>query len=137
MSDYVPKAVRKIVRERARGRCEYCLLHEDDSVFSHQLEHTVARKHRGTSTEDNLAWSCFVCNEFKGTDLASIDMENGRLVPLFNPRQDRWSRHFRLDEAVIVPLTAKGRVTEYLLQFNLPKRVELRQLLIDQDRYPG
>jgi dihydrofolate reductase len=31
----------------------------------------------------------------KGTDVASIDLQTGQLVRLFNPRQDRWADHFR------------------------------------------
>ena len=136
MSKYVPAALRNLVRRRAGGRCEYCLLHEDDALFPHVVDHVVARKHQGATHERNLAWACFVCNGFKGSDLASIDLETGRVVRLFNPRKDKWARHFRLEDGRIIPRTSKGRVTEYLLQLNQPKFVEARQRLILAGRYP-
>jgi 5-methylcytosine-specific restriction endonuclease McrA len=136
MSEKVAPALRASVRERARHRCEYCLIHEEDALFPHEIDHIVARKHRGQTRDENLAWACFACNGFKGSDIASIDIETGQIVPLFNPRKDKWSRHFRLEGGHIIPLTSKGRVTEYLLQFNLPKFVDARQLLIHTGRYP-
>ncbi len=135
MSERTPRRLRHFVRERARHRCEYCLIHEEDVLFPHEIDHVVARKHRGATREDNLAWACFACNGFKGSDIASIDFETGQVVGLFNPRSDKWSRRFRLEGGHIVPLTPKGRVTEYLLQFNWPKSVEARQLLIQAGRY--
>ena len=136
MSAKVPPRLRDLVRERARHRCEYCLIHEEDTLFAHEIDHIVARKHRGETSEANLAWACFACNGFKGSDIVSIDIETGQVEPLFNPRQDNWSRHFRLKEGHITPLTSKGRVTEYLLQFNLPRSVKTRKLLIKEGRYP-
>jgi len=102
-------------------------MREDDSLFPHEPDHIVSLKHRGPTHEDNLAWACLVCNRFKGSDLASIDLESGLIVRLFSPRTDIWSEHFRLQNGVIVPLTAIGRVTEYLLRLNLPESVELRK----------
>ena len=77
-----------------------------------------------------------LCNRFKGSDIASIDAVTSEIVGLFNPRTQRWFEHFRLDGAHIVPLTAVGRVTEKLLQFNLPSRVAARARLIEQGKYP-
>ena len=136
MRKRLPVALRKLVQERAQGRCEYCLLHEEDAVFPHVVDHVVARKHRGLTEADNLSWSCVVCNGFKGSDLASIDIETGQMVRLFNPRQDTWSRHFQLNGPLIVPLTSEGRVTANLLQFNRTERVQRRLYLIEAGRYP-
>jgi 5-methylcytosine-specific restriction endonuclease McrA len=136
MSDLVPSSLRELVRERANGRCEYCLLHEDDAMFPHEVDHIIAIKHRGPTIETNLAWACLVCNRFKGSDIASVDLETGRIVRLFNPRTDTWAEHFRLEGNRIAPLTAEGRVTEHLLQFNRPENLDLRQLLIQSERYP-
>lgn len=136
MSKHVPAAVRRAVRHRAQGRCEYCLLHEKDSPLSHEVDHIIPRKHGGGHVETNLAWACYVCNGFRGADLTSIDTQTGQIVRLFNPREDQWSEHFRLAGGLIQPLTAKGRATEYLLQLNLPDRVQLRVFLIQTGRYP-
>jgi hypothetical protein len=99
-------------------------------------DHIIARKHRGETVEENLAWACYLCNRLKGSDIASVDVETGRIVRLFHPRKDRWETHFRLDGPRIVGLTSVGRVTEFLLQFNRRRTLGTRQALIDTGRYP-
>src|SRR5687768_9856943 len=111
MSSYVPAALRRLVALRADGLCEYCLIHEHDTYFGCQVEHVIAEKHGGTTTAENLAYACALCNRFKGSDLGSIVPATGQLVRFFHPRTDRWSDHFRLDEAEIVALTEIGEVT--------------------------
>jgi hypothetical protein len=135
---YVPVALRRLIRERAGGRCEYCLMPERFTLAAHWVDHVVAEKHGGLTEEGNLALSCVLCNQHKGTDLASLDPENGRLTPLFHPRRDRWADHFRLDEARIEPITPTGRVTVRLLQMNHPDRVEERgAVLAAEPQIPG
>jgi hypothetical protein len=129
-------ALRKLVVERARHRCEYCLLHEDDAYFSHQLDHIISRKHGGHSEPENLAYACFRCNAWKGSDIGSLDPRTGRMIPLFNPRRDRWSEHFEVRGFVIEPLTAIGEVTARLLKLNVDKRVAERQVLSALGRFP-
>jgi hypothetical protein len=125
------------VRRRARHRCEYCLLAEEDAFFSHEADHVIAEKHGGVSAPDNLALACFDCNRFKGSDIASLDPESGNLVALYHPRTDRWEDHFRIEDGVLHPLTAVARATERLLKLNLPIRVETRRTLAACGRYPG
>lgn len=127
--------MRRQVQERAAGRCEYCLLSEEDAFFSHEPDHIIAEKHGGETSLTNLAWSCFDCNRFKGSDIASRDPTNQQLVPLFNPRSDPWDRHFELRGAKIFALTGEGRATERLLRLNLPERVEIRKALAKLGRY--
>ena len=136
MSQWIPVALRTLVQARAGGRCEYCLIHEDDSYFPHQPDHVIARKHRGPTHADNLAWACYLCNLLKGSDIASVDIESGHVVAFFNPRLERWNEHFRLDDGQILPLTPIGRVTEYVLQFNRPQNLETRRYLCISGRYP-
>lgn len=136
MSPRVSTVLRRLVQARARGRCEYCLIHEDDAHFPHQPDHVIAQKHRGPTHEGNLAWACYLCNLLKGSDIASVDLDTGQIVPLFNPRLHQWAEHFRLEDGQIVPLTPIGRVTEYLLQFNHPQSVQERRWLIEAGRYP-
>ena len=132
----VSVSLRALVSGRAQFRCEYCLVHEDDSYSPHQVDHIVSRKHGGASSEDNLAYCCLRCNLWKGTDIGSVSTRTGRLIPLCNPRKDLWSDHFRLNGAIIEPLTAEGEVTARLLRLNLDKRVAERRLLIASGRYP-
>lgn len=135
-SSHVPARLRRRVSQRAGDRCEYCLLAQHDAYFSHEFDHIVAEKHGGLTTFENLAWSCFDCNRFKGSDIASCDPESGELVPLFNPRIQAWAEHFVIHEGMIRGLTPSGRATERLLKFNLPERVEVRHILSQTGRYP-
>jgi hypothetical protein len=73
----------------------------------------------------------------KGTDLGSINWRNGELVRFFNPRRDFWGDHFRLEEAVIQPLTDIGEVTARILDFNNDDRIQERQFLIEVGKYPS
>lgn len=132
---YIPAALRRLVEERAKGRCEYCLIHADDVYFAHHVDHVIAEKHGGRTGAGNLALSCAECNLRKGSDLASL-ISTGRLVALFNPRRQRWSAHFRVDGGAIQPLTSTGEVTARLLNFNEETRVEIRQTLAQQKLYP-
>jgi hypothetical protein len=132
----VGEALRWLVAERARQSCEYCLLHEDDAYFSHQIDHIISRKHGGLSEEDNLAYACLRCNAWKGSDIGSLDYRTGEVVALFHPRRQKWSMHFALRGFVIEPLTPHGEVTASLLKLNMDKRVAERRLLITRGRFP-
>ena len=81
-------------------------------------------------------FSCAVCNRRKGSDISSVDPEAGTLVPLFNPRTQPWSDHFRLDGMHIVGLTDIGRTTVAFLQLNAFERLIERDALIRTSRYP-
>jgi hypothetical protein len=133
---YIPVGLRRAVYERAGGRCEYCRLHEDDSYMPHEVDHIYAEKHGGETTADNLCLCCVICNRHKGSDLASLDPLTGEVTALFHPRKDKWTDHFRLNGAIIEPLTAQGRVTVHLLQMNKRERLTERQLLIILGRFP-
>ena len=137
MSEYIPVAIRRLVRERADQACEYCLIHEVDALLPHEPDHIIALKHRGETTESNLAWTCFTCNRSKSSDLGSIDVESNKLVRLFNPRIDRWEDHFKLDRnGRIEPITDVGRVTEFLLKLNRAEHIEIRRTLSRSKRNP-
>jgi hypothetical protein len=119
--------VRQKVRLAANFRCEYCHIEERHLPFLRfHLDHIVARQHRGTNENENLAWSCHECNLHKGTNLSSADPDTGAVVRLFNPRADVWADHFQFDGDSIRGRTATGRATVWLLQMNSPGRVELR-----------
>src|SRR5947209_2175189 len=127
---YVPVPLRRLVRARAMDCCEYCLIPEQLTLAVHWVDHIVAEKHGGQTEEGNLALSCVLCNQHKGSDLTSIDPQTAQITPLFHPRRDRWLDHFRLLGARIEPLTPTGRVTVRLLQLNHPDRIEERELIL-------
>lgn len=67
MASDVSEQLRAEVTRRADGRCEYCLIHENDAGFPHQVDHIVSRKHGGNSERDNLALAYVLCNRYKGS----------------------------------------------------------------------
>ena len=136
MASDINEELRAEISRRAGERCEYCLIHQDDAAFPHQVDHIVSRKHGGSSTLDNLAYACVICNRYKGSDLASIAPRPGEIVRLFDLRRDRWVEHFRLDGARIEPTTSIGETTVRLLRINAPERILERDLLQSLARYP-
>ena len=136
MGEEVSATVRLLVARRAARRCEYCLLHEDDSFTPHQIDHIISRKHGGDSSPDNLALACIRCNAWKGSDIAGFGFEVDQISPLFHPRRDRWHDHFRLEAGEIMPCTAVGAATVRLLRLNLLGRITERRVLIQCGRNP-
>ena len=132
----IPAALRAAVRERAGGCCEYCRMPEAGAFFAHEPDHVIATQHRGQTELANLALACLQCNRFKGPNIASVDPETNRIVPLFNPRTDSWSEHFRVESGRVIPLTPVARATAALLNFDDPDRQEARQKLVQAGRYP-
>lgn len=133
----MPATLRRLVHDRARERCEYCLLPDAVGFYPHEIDHVVAEKHDGETIASNLCLSCWVCNRYKGSDLTSLDPQTGAVTALFHPRRDRWDEHFRLRGAEIDGLTPQGRTTVRLLHFNAPEQVEVRTALIALRQYPS
>ena len=123
----VSAADRRLVRERARGRCEYCRMAESwEPYFSYHVEHIVAVQHGGKDDAGNLAFACNHCNFIKGPNLTGIDPDTGKVTELFNPRTQPWDEHFRRNGDRIEGVSPAGRTTVFLLQMNAPHRAELR-----------
>jgi hypothetical protein len=126
---YIPAALRRLVEERAKYQCEYCLLPAKVAFFAHEIDHIIAQKHGGETNADNLALTCWRCNRYKGSDLGSFDPETRNFSFLFNPRNQEWKSHFIFAEVLIVGLTPEGRTTVKLLQMNSEERLAERQKL--------
>jgi hypothetical protein len=127
---YISAALRDLVYERAKGFCEYCKISEEVTFAKHQIDHVIAEKHGGLTIEENLALSCTLCNKHKGSDIASIDNETGEIIPLFNPRKDVWSEHFKIENGTFIGVTPNARATIRLLQINSLARIEERRIFI-------
>lgn len=136
MSADISNSLRRWVTERAGERCEYCLIPQAASAFPHEPDHIIPLQHGGTTDDANLALACLRCNRHKGPNIGSFDPETGALVPFYHPRADVWREHFRLDGALIHPLTPEARVTVKLLRLNDARRVEERERLIALGLYP-
>ena len=137
MSSYVSAALRRVVVVRADALCEYCLIHEDDTVFGCEVDHVISEKHGGTTEADNLAYACAFCNRAKGSDIGSVLRRTGAYVRFFHPRLDRWMEHFGLDGVTIMALSDVGEGTRRILAFNTDERLLERQILREVGRYPS
>lgn len=120
----------RLVWQRADARCEYCQLPQTASPLPHAIDHIIARQHHGLTEESNLALACFFCNSYKGPNIAAVNPRTGRMVRLFNPRRDRWGRHFEWHGPTLVGRTTTGSVTISLLEINRAEAVELREHLL-------
>ena len=126
-----------LIRKRAQSTCEYRRLPQVFSAIPFEINHIVAQKHGGPTQEENLALSCFYCNSRKGPNIAGVDPASGRIVRLYHPRKDRWSRHFEWAGAMLQGKTATGRATIVVLSINDPDAVAVREALIDEGEVLG
>jgi hypothetical protein len=130
------RTLEDLVWRRAGGRCEYCQLAQANLDLAFEVDHIIAEHHQGRTQASNLCLACFACNRHKGPNVAGVDPQTGKIVPLFNPRRHKWSRHFRWDGSVLIGRTPIGRATVIALKMNLDHRVDLRQGLIDEGVFP-
>jgi len=129
--DAVPRAVRRRVRDRAGDRCEYCQHPANHSCAPFVCEHVWPRVKGAGNTLSELAWACAGCNSHKYDKTHACDPRTERVVALFNPRRQRWSRHFAwsADFLVLHGRTACGRATVVALHLNRAELVNLRRAL--------
>jgi len=125
-------ATKRLVRQRANNRCEYCGLHQNQSPLATlQIEHVTPRKHGGGDELGNLALACIDCNLAKPSNIAGRDPETNALTPLFHPRVDQWKDHFSFDGIYVLGRTSVGRTTIYVLNMNSTDQLELRAAIQD------
>ena len=127
----IDETLRQFVRTRAHARCEYCGLPDEFADAPFQVDHIIAEKHNGQTHPDNLAWSCFYCNSYKGPNIAGWDSDRRTVVRLFHPRDDQWDEHFRWDGPFLEAMTDIARATIHVLCMNAADAVEARRLLIE------
>jgi hypothetical protein len=106
--------------EDAQYHCGYCLTSQRMTAMPMHIEHLIPLAAGGTSDEENLWLACPLCNGAKGTRMRYPDPATGKDAPLFNPRRDVWSAHFRWSEngVEIIGLTPCGRATVVVLKLN-------------------
>jgi HNH endonuclease len=131
----VTALTREAVQRRAKNRCEYCLLHQEDSALAHHIEHIIAKQHGGSDDQNNLALACHRCNLHKGSNLTGIDPVSLKVVSLFHPRHESWSEHFVFNDVSVIGLTPGGRASVQVLAMNDTRRLELRAELLKQSKY--
>jgi hypothetical protein len=129
MSGPLSETLRMHVRAVAANRCGYCLTHQAYVPWTLEIDHIVPRTKGGSDDEANLWLACRSCNLFKSNQTHGTDPVTGRRVRLFNPRQQRWRRHFRWsqDGVFIIGHTATGRATVVALHLNNLVAVTVRR----------
>jgi hypothetical protein len=127
-----------VVSRRAGHRCEYCRAPEVVFNFPFEVEHVVPSSRGGADDDSNLCLSCRACNLHKSDHLVFRDDVTGEQVALFNPREQRWADHFRvdLDSAEIHGTTATGRATLACLDLNTALQMSARHLWIRLRLFP-
>ncbi|MCP4663357.1 MAG: HNH endonuclease [bacterium] len=126
------------VARRAHGYCEYCKSRAEFSPDTFSIEHIVPEARNGSHDLSNLALSCQGCNNRKFISIDAVDPTTGERVPLFHPRQDRWSDHFAWNEdcTLLIGLTPTGRATVERLDLNRTGVVNLRRVLLIVGLHP-
>ena len=117
----------RLVIARAKGRCEYCRMHQSLQGASFHVEHIVPRIVGGADDETNLCLACPSCNLRKSSRTQGTDPESGTEVPLFHPRRDEWREHFDWSDSTLSGLTPIGRGTIARLELNAPRRLLIRE----------
>ena len=135
---YIPRALRRSVAERCGYRCSYCQTAQQVTGAEFTIDHIIPESLGGRTTENNLCLACWYCNVTKNDRIASIDLESGLMVHLYNPYTQKWTEHFRWveDGLVIVGLTPIGRTTVNAVKLNRPSLVISRRLWVAAGWHP-
>ncbi len=134
----IPRGVRRQVRDRAGNRCEYCQHPALYACAPFVCEHVMPRAGGAGNALSDLAWACPACNGHKYDKTHACDPQTARDVRLFNPRRQRWSRHFTwsADTLRLIGRTATGRATVAALHLNRIELVNLRRALQSIGEHP-
>ncbi|MCP4344534.1 MAG: HNH endonuclease [Desulfobacterales bacterium] len=129
---------RRVVTERAKKCCEYCLSQSKFATESFSVEHIIPRFFGGQTELENLALACQGCNGHKHVRIRGYDSVSGNEVNLYNPRIQKWNEHFRWNDdfTLIIGLTPEGRATLETLKLNREGLVNLRRVLYEAGKHP-
>jgi hypothetical protein len=125
----ISEALRDKIRTQAGNQCGYCRSLQKYVLGVLEIEHIIPKAKGGTDEEENLWLACRLCNSYKGIQTDAEDPVTAKRMKLFNPRQQKWSRHFAWsdDGTQILGRTACGRATVIALQLNNIVSVTVRQ----------
>ena len=103
-----------------------------------EVDHIIPSGKGGTNSEENLWVACRLCNNAKGIKTHSQDPLTSRRIRLFNPRTQRWDRHFSWSEDGVRVLgrTACGRATVDALNLNNEIALVVRQNWVEAGWHP-
>jgi len=125
------------VVRRAEDRCEYCKLAQAGQEAAFHIDHVVPRAAGGQTALENLALACVSCSLRKWAKQTAADPDSGEEIPLFNPRTQVWTEHFRWEGERVVALTPSGRATVDALAMNRPVILAIRKEEAARGRHPA
>jgi hypothetical protein len=130
--------IKERVRQRAKNRCEYCLSRQEYVLGRLQIDHIQPVAKGGTNNEDNLCLACELCNQYKWTQTEGLDPDSGKVVSLFNPRNQKWKEHFTWNPhgAEIIGITDCGRATIEALRLNNNLAIIVRKNWVEAGWHP-
>lgn len=133
----IPKWLRTLITDRAKGLCEYCQTPQA-IVIEMEIDHIVPESAGGETTMENLCLACISCNGFKTDAQTGIDPETRKVAALFNPRSQIWIEHFQwIDDGVrLLGLTPTGRATVEKLKINREVVVRARERWVKANWHP-
>ncbi len=134
----ISRKLREKIIQTAKNRCGYCQTPQDLVPIPFEIEHILPKAAGATNDEENLWLSCGVCNSFKHAKTHAIDPETNLDTPIFNPRNQVWSKHFEFskDKTEILGKTACGRATVVALKLNNQRAVKMRKLWVSVGWFP-
>jgi hypothetical protein len=92
------------------------------------VDHIKPESAGGATSLANLALCCYGCQQRKFVFELGLDPLSNKPTPLYNPRRQRWFRHFQWspDYLVLEGLTSVGRATIERLALNNWRQVQAR-----------
>ena len=137
-SGYISEQIRARVQTQADNRCGYCLSPQQYILGMLEIDHLIPRSRGGGDEEENLWLACSLCNTFKSAQTHTVDPVTRRSIRLFNPRRQKWSRHFAWTEdgTQMIGRTACGRGTIVALRLNNPIAIKVREAWVAVGWHP-
>jgi hypothetical protein len=132
----ISAVLRRLVIQRATGRCEYCGLSQVGQEATFHIDHIIPQAAGGETALDNLAVACVSCSLRKAAHQTAMDPQSGQEVPLYHPRLDAWHEHFRWQGVFLTGLTPAGRATVEALKMNRTLILAIRQEETALGRHP-
>ena len=134
----ISETLRQQVSVEAGHCCEYCRTCRRIIGMPLVIDHIIPKAKGGGDERENLAAACYRCNEVKGIKTENIDPATSALVPLFNPQNQIWKKHFAWANGGthIIGLTPTGRATVLALRMNNEYLVESRRLWVAINWHP-
>jgi len=134
----ISAALRRLIAERDKNRCTYCLTTEENCGLQMHLDHIIPDVAEGPTTAENLCLACFSCNVKKRHHQSGLDPLTGEIIQLFHPLRQSWNEHFAWDESKtqIIGLTPCGRATVIALQMNNSVVVRARRRWVNANWHP-